>query len=82
MNTTATISRWGNSLAVRIPKGILERSRVREGDRLELDVSEDGGLVLRPVCRPCSLEELVRGITPENCPSETDWGATRGKEAW
>lgn len=43
MNTTATISRWGNSLAVRIPGGILERSRVREGDGLEFDVSEEGG---------------------------------------
>ncbi len=82
MNTTATISRWGNSLAVRIPKSILERSRVKEGDSLELDVSEDEGLVLRPVCRPCSLEELVAGITTENCPAETDWSPARGKEAW
>ncbi len=79
---TTTVSRWGNSLAVRIPKGILERSRVREGDSLELNVSEDGGLVLRPVRRPCTLEELVAGITPENRPSETDWGAARGNEAW
>lgn len=82
MNTTATISRWGNSLAVRIPKSILERTSVREGDRLELDVLEEGGFVLRPVCRTCTLEELVAGITPENCPAETNWGAARGKEAW
>ena len=79
---TTTVSRWGNSLAVRIPKGILERSRVKEGDSLELNVSEDGGLVLRPVHRPCTLEELVAGITPENRPSETDWGTARGNEAW
>ena len=79
---TTTVSRWGNSLAVRIPKGILERSRVREGDSLELNVSEDGGRVLRPVRRPCTLEELVASITPENRPSETDWGAARGDEAW
>ena len=55
---TTTVSRWGNSLAVRIPKGILERSRVREGDSLELNVSEDGGLVLRPYAVPARLKSL------------------------
>ena len=37
--------------------------------------------VLCPVCRPCTLEELVAGITPENRPSETDCGTARGNEA-
>lgn len=36
--------------------------------------------VLRPVRRPCTLEELVAGITPENRTSETDWGAAKGNE--
>lgn len=81
MNTT-TISKWGNSFAIRIPKAVIERVRFREGDTLELDMTENGGLILRPTRRPFTLEELVQGITPDNCCTETDWGEARGHEAW
>ena len=81
MNTT-TVSRWGNSLAVRIPKAVMDNARFQEGDELELNVTAEGELLLRPARRPLTLEELLDGITPENCPSETAWGEARGKEAW
>ncbi len=80
MNTH--IAKWGNSLAVRIPKGIAEHAALHEGDTLEVSVTEDGALVLRPARRQYSLEELVSGITPENRHLETDWGLPVGGEAW
>ena len=63
--TTVTLSRWGNSLAVRIPKDALDGADMHEGDRLEI-VSERGHLVLVPQAITPSLDELIAGITPEN----------------
>lgn len=42
------ISKWGNSLAVRIPSDIAKRLGVGEGDTLEAQITVDGGLSLRP----------------------------------
>lgn len=41
------ISRWGNSLAVRIPSEIARRLGVSEGDTLDAQITVDGGLSLR-----------------------------------
>jgi len=78
--------RWGNSLAVRIPKSVAEALNVREGRYAEIGI-ENGALVLRPVVKPkrkkiYTLEELLKGMTRENVPEEVDWGEPRGNEAW
>jgi antitoxin MazE len=61
---TFTISRWGNSLGVRIPKTALEDANLQEGDRVEI-VSQNGQLTIVKSKRR-TLEELVAGMTPEN----------------
>ena len=78
--------KWGNSLAVRIPKALANAVKVSDGKRAELKV-ENGTLVLRPVVKPArkvryTLDELLSGMTPDNVPQEVDWGARRGNEAW
>jgi antitoxin MazE len=78
--------KWGNSLAVRIPKTVAEALKVRVGRQAEIAI-ENGALVLRPVKRPkrkptYTLEELLKGMTRENVPKEVDWGEPRGNEAW
>ncbi len=76
----ATISRWGNSLGVRIPKSALEEAHLAEGDHVDV-VSEDGKLVLsRQKSRP-TLDELVARITPENRHGEVI-GDLVGNEVW
>jgi antitoxin MazE len=76
------VSKWGNSLAVRIPQAIVREARLTEGDRLSLNLADDGSIVLRSNRRKYSLEELVAEINPTNLHDETDWGAPQGKEAW
>jgi len=76
------LARWGNSLAVRIPKDVAEKARFREGDPVRLYVGEGGGVVIEPVQGQITLESLVDGITPENRHAETEWGPARGKESW
>ena len=78
--------KWGNSLAVRIPKPVAEAIKARDGKRVELTI-RNGALVLAPVAKPkrkrvYSLDELLAGMTRDNVPAEVDWGPPRGTEAW
>jgi antitoxin MazE len=78
------VSKWGNSLGVRIPKLIATELGIREGEDLNME-SVGGALILRPRIKPkpsYSLEELLAAMTPESIHSETDWGAPRGNESW
>jgi antitoxin MazE len=76
------IRKWGNSLAVRIPKGVADQAGIFENGPVELSFA-DGNLVVRPIAPPSpTLEELVRGITPENLHGEWNTGTAVGKEIW
>lgn len=82
MPNETQLSKWGNSLAIRIPQEIAREAKLREGDRLSLDLVDDGSIVLRSRRPKYSLEELVDRITPKNRHRETDWGPPTGKEVW
>jgi antitoxin MazE len=75
------IARWGNSLAVRIPRALAEQARLAEGAEVEL-VVEEGRLSIRPRAQAYDLGELVAAITPENRHEKVDWGEPEGREAW
>ncbi len=76
------LAKWGNSMAVRIPKALAEAARLRPGDQLEMAVEGSGTLRIRKKKGKQKLTELVRAITPENLHRESDWGAPAGKELW
>lgn len=75
----AQVVKWGNSLAVRIPKEVAEKARMKEGDAVEIKAAK-GGIEVRRANRMPSLKELVAQITEENRHPETDWGPTVGRE--
>ena len=78
----ATVAKWGNSLAVRIPQHLAKEINLTEGAEIEFVLS-NGMLVIKPqtYCR-YSLEELVQAITPENLHGEIDYGIAMGDEVW
>ena len=77
---TATIRKWGNSLAVRLPKALANEARIAEGSRVELVRTEEGVLV-KAARTPCyRLSELLAGVTKKNMHAETDWGRSVGRE--
>jgi antitoxin MazE len=76
----AQMVRWGNSLAVRIPKPIAEEARLKEGDSLEIEAAAEGRVELRRASRMPTLAQLVSQITPENRYTEISTGADVGKE--
>jgi antitoxin MazE len=75
----AQMSKWGNSLAIRIPKAVAEKARIKEGDSVEIK-ADRGRIELRRAERIPTLEELVAQITPENRHGEIDWGPDVGRE--
>jgi antitoxin MazE len=77
----AQVAKWGNSLAVRIPKDVAEQARLREGDAILIEVLK-GHIELRPAERIPTLKELVAQITTESRYEEADWGPDVGKEIW
>lgn len=76
------VQRWGNSLAVRIPKSFAEEVGLMDGSPVEMRLVE-GGLLVEPAStRPLSLEELLDGVSESNLHGEVDTGPAQGLEVW
>ncbi len=76
------IRKWGNSLALRIPKPFAQDAGVREGTMVRLAVSE-GRLVAVPVrARKTHLQNLLAQVTKANLHDEVNAGPPVGREAW
>lgn len=77
------ITRWGNSLGLRIPKGIANDAGLKAGDTVSIVASGEGVVIKKTRRRPqYSLEDLVSRITDENRHDATDWGEPKGREIW
>ena len=77
----ATIQKWGNSLAIRIPKNITNDIKVEEGSTINITV-ESGRIILSPARKEYSLTDLLKNITDENIHSEVTTGDHTGGEIW
>ena len=74
------ISKWGNSLALRIPAPFAEETGIESGSEVDLAL-EDGRLVVTPRAA-YTLDELVAEVTDENLHEPVDTGPPQGREAW
>jgi antitoxin MazE len=76
----ATVQKWGNSLAIRIPHALAGQMDVTEGSAVELSV-RDGELIVRPDRSPkLSLSVLLKDCKPSQLHGETDFGIDVGRE--
>jgi antitoxin MazE len=76
---TATIQKWGNSLALRIPQAVAKQIHVQEGDPVMLKVGASG-LTVKAIPKRLKLDDLLDKVSPENLHEATDWGADVGRE--
>lgn len=77
-----SIQKWGDSLALRIPKSFALKAGLREDCPVELSLVE-GKLVVQAVSElPPTLDDLLRAVTDENLHGEWDTGPAVGKESW
>lgn len=78
----ATVKKWGNSAAVRIPASVMQATQI-DMDEV-VDVREEAGrIVIEPVRQKVyELETLLEGITSTNQHAPADFGAPVGNEVW
>jgi len=81
MVVRARVSRWGNSLAIRIPAAFAEEAQIEDGAAVDILI-ENGRLIIEAARPHYRLDELVGEITDENLHGETDWGPPVGSESW
>ncbi|CAA6805537.1 MAG: Programmed cell death antitoxin MazE [uncultured Sulfurovum sp.] len=77
---TVSLKKWGNSLALRIPKDIANTLDIDNNSLIELDI-KNGVLTMRPK-KSNLLETLVSQINSENLHKEVDTGRSVGNEEW
>ena len=78
----AQIQKWGNSLALRIPKSFATESKVEQGSIVEVSL-EQGKIVVTPIVEPeFTLDGLLAKVTKRNLHQEVNTGSPVGKESW
>ena len=76
------VQRWGNSLAVRIPKAFAEDMGLEEDTPVEIGVVEGDLVVSPPPARAFTLARLLAGVTEDNRHHEVETGPAVGGEVW
>ena len=79
MGANSRVSKWGTSLAIRIPKTIAQQWGVREGSAIEI-VPRGDHVVLRKETH--DLDEMLAQVTDDNLHSEQESGPAQGNEEW
>ena len=77
---TTKVQKWGNSLAVRIPKQFA--AGLRSGTSITMGRKGDTLLIQVEKKQKYSLKDLVSKIDPKKLHQEFDWGKPKGKETW
>lgn len=78
------VQKWGNSQGVRIPKNLLEHSRIKIGEEVDISVHE-GKIIVEPVKRirgKYDINELAKKMPQQCILDEEDWGIPVGREEW
>lgn len=76
------VQKWGNSLALRIPKAFAEEAGLENDSSVEIRVV-DGRIVIEMVEKSkYKLEDLLSQVTEDNLHGEIDTGDAVGNETW
>jgi len=76
------VRKWGNSLALRIPKALAVEAGFSDGSRVEIEVDGDRLSVRAVRTEAHSLADLLAGVTRENKHGEIETGRPVGREVW
>lgn len=76
----AKIQKWGNSLAVRIPKGFARQMDLDNGASIDITL-EKKTIIMKPRhANKFTLNDLLKGVTRKNIHTEFDAGPSVGRE--
>jgi len=77
----ATIAKWGNSLALRLPRQVVEKANMKEGAIVDIAVRA-GVLVIKPMRQRYELSDLLTNHESKHRHMAVRWGTRRGEEVW
>jgi antitoxin MazE len=77
---SAKIQKWGNSLGIRIPKTVIEKTNLNENSEVEIQ-HKDGNIIIMPIQKKYELKCLLKEITKSNLHKE-DLSTPEGNEVW
>ena len=76
------IKKWGNSLALRIPKSFALNANLRQDELVDISIDKEK-IIITPIGeKEYSLDELLEGVSEDNLHGEFDTGVPVGKESW
>jgi len=76
------VQKWGNSLAIRIPRAFAKETALANGTIVDLSI-RNGQMILKPIPEPrYSLDDLLVRVTKRNLHAEIDFGEPVGREVW
>ena len=78
----STVQKWGNSLAIRIPKSFANEIDLNQGTEIDLVLFENKIQIEPTKKKKLSLNDLLSKVTDDNIHKEIDTGAPVGKEVW
>ena len=64
------VSKWGNSLAIRLPASVVEALKLREGDEVEIHVAGERAF---DIARDRSRERALERVRAFRKPLPADW---------
>ena len=76
------IKKWGNSLALRIPKSFALDANLRQNELVDLTIEKERIVITAIGEKEYSLDELLERVNERNLHGEFDTGAPVGKEIW
>ncbi|MBU1046290.1 AbrB/MazE/SpoVT family DNA-binding domain-containing protein [Patescibacteria group bacterium] len=82
MITETKIKKWGNSLAVRLPKKTVDFLGLKEGSVVGFNYDKNQIVIKPQKEKEYTLDELLAKVTSENIHEEIDFGGPFGKEIW
>jgi antitoxin MazE len=77
---TTKIQKWGNSLALRIPKSYAKTINISEGTNVKLNIDENKIIISREKKQTYTLNDLLAKVSGRNIHKEIVYGKPRGKE--
>jgi antitoxin MazE len=76
------IKKWGNSLALRIPKSFALNAKLKQNELVDISIDKEK-IIITPIGeKEYSLDELLDGVSADNLHDEFDTGVPVGKEIW
>jgi len=76
------IKKWGNSLALRIPKSFVLDANLKLNELVDLSIDNEKIIITPVVEKEYSLDKLLEGVSESNLHGEFNTGVPVGKEIW